>query len=383
MTIRRVHARFLEATPEAGVFFGAGDFNTYSMVLVEIEDDSGHVGYGEALARRGGAMTAVAVESLLAPVLVGSDPRNIEGLWVKMVHQLRAWGHVSGVVMEAVSGADTALWDLAGKIDGRPVWQLLAGAGRREVPVYASSVYIADVDTMVRAALEQQQRGFQRLKVKIGRGSHEGGQNTDLMALRAIREAVGDDLVLVVDANGAYDAAGAIRMGRAMEELDIRWFEEPVYMDDLGGYAQIRSMTSTPLARGETDFGLFTMREVIERRLIDVVQPDLGRCGGVTGARHVWTLAFAHNLAFAPHTGFSGGVSQLAALHVAASAPSLLTMEHMFIDNPCREIFEGGYPQPREGYLTVPDGPGLGLALDWDKVDRYTAATGTTTTTRG
>lgn len=373
MTIANVKARFLEATPEAGVVFGAGDFNTYSMVLVEIHDDAGRVGYGEALARRGGAMTAVAVESLLAPVLIGKDPRNIEGLWVEMVQQLRTWGHVSGVVMEAVSGADTALWDLVGKIEGKPVWQMLAGAGRSEVPVYASSVYISDPDTMVAEALEQQARGFKRLKVKIGRKPHEGGQNADLAALRAIRQAVGDDLVLVVDANGAYDAADAIRMGRAMEPLDIRWFEEPVFMDDLGGYEQIHGMTSTPLARGETDFGVFTMRDVIERRLIDVVQPDLGRCGGITGARHIWTLAYAHNIAFAPHTGFSGGYSQLAALHVAASAPSLLALEHMFIDNPCREIFVGGYPEPTDGMLAVPQGPGLGLEIDLEKVDRYTA----------
>ncbi|WP_371574327.1 mandelate racemase/muconate lactonizing enzyme family protein [Streptomyces sp. NBC_01314] len=372
MTIRRVSARFLEATPAAGVVFGAGDFNTYSMVVVEVEDDSGHIGYGEALARRGGAMTATAVESLLAPVLVGQDPRNIEGLWVRMVGQLRPWGHVSGVVMEAVSGADTALWDLVGKIEGRSVWQLLAGAGRQQVPVYASSVYISDPDTMVREAIAQQKRGFDRLKVKIGRKPGEGGQNADLTALRAIREAVGDDLILVVDANGAYDAADAIRMGRAMEPLDIRWFEEPVFMDDLGGYEQIHRMTSIPLARGETDFGIFTMRDVIERRLIDVAQPDLGRCGGITGARHIWTLAFAHNIAFAPHTGFSGGLSQLAAIHVAAAAPSLLALEYMFIDNPCREIFQGGYPQPEEGLLRVPNGPGLGLQLDMDKIERYT-----------
>lgn len=369
--IHSVRARLLEATPKAGVVFGPGAFNTYSMVLVEVEDEDGNVGYGEALARRGGAMTAVAVESLLAPVLIGEDARNIEGLWVRMVAQLRTWGHTSGVVMEAVSGVDTAIWDLVGKAEGRPVWQLLAGAGREQVLCYASSVYIADLDTMVGQAIEQQQRGFSRLKVKIGRKPHEGGQSADLEALRAIRDAVGDDLILVVDANGAYDAADAIRMGRAMEALDVRWFEEPVPMDDLGGYEQVHRMTSTPLARGETDFGMFTMRDVLQRRLIDVVQPDLGRCGGVTGARHVWTLSYAQNLAFAPHTGFSGGVSQLAAIHVASAAPTLLALENMFIDNPLREIFVGGYPQARNGYIQVPDGPGLGLELDLDKVEQY------------
>ena len=372
MKIESVKATLLEATPEAGVTFGIGAFNTYSMVLVEVRSDDGHVGYGEAIARRGGQMTATAVESLLADVLLGADPHNIEGLWVAMVDQLRRWGHTAGVVMEAVSGVDCALWDLVGKAERRPVWQLLAGAGRTRVPVYSSSVYISDVDTMVAEARQQQERGFRRLKVKIGRAADEGGQTADLEALTAIREAVGDEMVLVVDANGAYDAADAIRIGRKMEDLDIRWFEEPVPADDLAGYERLHAMTSTPLARGETDFGLFTMREVIERRLIDVVQPDLARCGGITGARHVWTLTYAANLAFAPHTGFSGGLSQLAALHTAAAAPTLLCLEHMFIDNPLREIFVGGYPVAKEGFVKVPEGPGFGLELDTDKVERFT-----------
>ena len=370
--IESVKATLLEATPEAGVMFGIGAFTTYSMVLVEVRDDAGHIGYGEAIARRGGAMTATAVEALLSDVLVGKDPRNIEGLWVAMVDRLRRWGHTSGVVMEAVSGVDCALWDLLGKIEDRPVWQLLAGAGRTTVPVYASSVYIADTETMVAEAREQQERGFRRLKVKIGRPESDGGQTADLEALTAIRAAVGDRMTLVVDANGAYDAADAIRMGRAMERVDVRWFEEPVPTDDLAGYARLHQMTSTPLARGETDFGLFTMREVIERRLVDVVQPDLARCGGITGARHVWTLTYAANLAFAPHTGFSGGLSQLAALHTAVAAPTLLALEHMFIDNPLREIFVGGYPQARDGFVAAPTGPGFGLELDLDKVEKFT-----------
>ncbi|GIH17803.1 mandelate racemase/muconate lactonizing enzyme family protein [Rugosimonospora africana] len=371
MKIAHVRARLLEATPEVGVTFGIGAFTTFSMVLVEITTDDGLVGYGEAIARRGGMMTAAAVESLLADVLVGEDPANVEGLWVRMVDRLRRWGHSGGVVIEAISGVDVALWDLIGKAYGLPVWRLLAGAGRTEVPCYASSVYINEIDVMVAEALDQQRRGFSELKVKIGRPEHEGGQRRDLEALAAIREAVGDSMALYVDANGAYDAAGAIRMGRAMEALGIRWFEEPVPPDDLAGYERVHAMTSTPLARGETDFGLFSMRDVIERRLVDVVQPDLARCGGITAARHVWTLTYGANLAFAPHTGFSGGLSHLAALHVAAAAPNLLSLEYMYIDNPLREIFVGGYPMARDGRVTVPDGPGLGLDIDRDKVAAY------------
>lgn len=371
MKISKVTATLLEATPDEGVTFGMGPFNTYSMVLVAVTDEQGVTGYGEAIARLGGQMTVAAVEHLLAAVLVGEDNENIEGLWVKMVERLRRWGHTGGVVIEAVSGVDTALWDLLGKQKGQPVWKLLTGSGRSSVPVYASSVYIASRERMVSEALEQKANGFDRIKIKIGRTQDNGGEREDIAVLHEIREAVGDDTTLVVDANGAYDAATAIKMGRAMEAVDIRWFEEPVPTDDLAGYARLHAMTDTPLARGETDFGLWTLGEVIERRLIDVVQPDLARCGGITGARHVWTQAYFANIAFAPHTGFSGGLSQLAALHTAAASMSLLALEYMFIDNPAREIFVGGYPRPVNGRLAAPEAPGLGLELDFDLIERF------------
>lgn len=370
--IRSVNATLLEATADEGVKFGQGQFNTFQMVLVEVLDDAGHVGYGEALVRRSGEMTVAAVRSLLEPVLLGQDPWNIEGLWTRMVDQLRGWGHTAGIVMEAVSGIDTALWDLVSKQADRPIWQMLTGAGRNEVNCYASSVYIGAIDDMVAEAVKQQERGFERLKIKIGRRATDGGQNADLTALREIRKAVGDRFELVVDANGVYTAADAIRMGRAMEALDIRWFEEPVPMDDLSGYERIHWMTSVPLARGETDFGVFTIGDVINRRLIDIVQPDIGRCGGITGARHMWTLAYSHNIGFAPHTGFSGGISQIAALHVAAAAPNTSTLEYMFIDNPLRELFVGGYPRPHAGRVPVPNGQGIGLKVDGGLVERYT-----------
>jgi D-galactarolactone cycloisomerase len=248
------------------------------------------------------------------------------------------------------------------------------GAGRAEVPCYASSVYMADIDTMVGQAVEQVGRGFRAIKIKIGRSADVSGVAADLEAVAAIRRAVGDGVELMVDANGAYDAATAIRVARQLELSRIAWLEEPVPPDDREGYARVHAMTSVPLATGETEFSLFAFRELIERRLIDVVQPDAARCGGVTGMRQIATLAYAHNLAFAPHTGFSGGVSQLAALQVAASAPTVYMIEHMFIDNPVRELFVEPYPQARAGLLPVPTGPGLGLAVDPNRVAAMTAS---------
>ncbi|MGE0067556.1 MAG: mandelate racemase/muconate lactonizing enzyme family protein [Solirubrobacterales bacterium] len=370
-----VTAELLIARPEHGVSFAIGRYDEFAMVLVRVTTADGLTGYGEALARRGGAMAKTAVEALLAPAVTGADAADIGGLWVTMFERLRRWGHAGGVVVEAISGVDTALWDLAGKRAGEPVWALLHGAGRARVPVYASSVYIDTEAAMVAQALEQRERGFGAIKVKIGRPAEEGGVRADLGALTAIREAVGAEVELYVDANGAYDAATAIRVGRALEELEVGWLEEPVPADDVDGYRRVHQMTATPLAAGESVFAAAGFQRLLAEGLIDYVQPDLGRCGGVTAAMQASTLCDVAGKAFAPHTGFSGGISHLAALHVAAAAPRLASLEYMFIDNPAREIFAAGYPEPEAGTLAVPDGPGLGLELDHERIASLVVAT--------
>lgn len=372
MKIESVTARVLAARPERGVVFAIGPYDVFVLVLVEVRTEDGLIGHGEAIARRAPAMAKAAVEGLLAPVVVGRDARDIGGVWVTMLDQLRRWGHAYGVVVEAISGVDCALWDVAGKAAGEPVWRLLHGAGRTEIPVYASSVYIDEFDVMVGQALEQVENGFGAVKVKIGRTAAHGGIRGDVEAVARIRRAVGDGIELMVDANGAYDAARAIQVGRALEELDVKWLEEPVPADDVEAYRRIHAMTSTPLAAGESHFSVFSFRPLVAEGLIDYIQPDLGRCGGITSAQQIAALTYAHNRAFAPHTGFSGGLSQLAALHVAAAAPTLEAVEYMFIDNPARELFIDGYPRPEAGRLRVPDAPGLGLELDRKRIERMT-----------
>jgi D-galactarolactone cycloisomerase len=368
MIIESVDADVLVGKPDRGVQFAIGRYDEFSLVLVTIRTDTDLVGYGEAIARRGAKMTAAAVSSLLSPVLVGADPANIGGLWMKMFDQLRRWGHAGGVVVEAMSGVDSALWDIAGKAAGLPVWRLLHGTGRERVPVYASSVYIDADDVMVAQAQEQVAAGFRAVKVKIGRDTADGGFRADISAVAKIREAVGANIDLMVDANGAFDAATAIRVGRALEDLDVTWLEEPVPPDDLDGYRRVRSMTSTPLAAGESIFGAIGFDSFIREGLIDYVQPDLGRCGGMTAAIQISALGFAAHRLMAPHTGFSGGLSQLAALHLAAAVPELFALEYMFIDNPARELFIDGYPDVENGMLQTPQGPGWGLELDLERV---------------
>lgn len=372
MRIAQVSAQVLEARPERALQFGIGRFDTFSCVLVTVVAEDGTKGYGEAMTRRAPAMTQAAVEHLLAPGFRGREVENIEGNWLAGLELLRRWGHTHGVVMEALSGVDIALWDLVGKLAGQPVWRLLHGAGRQDIPCYASSVYIDTVDAMRDQALQQVQAGFTAIKVKVGRSSNLTDVNADIGVIREIRNAVGPDIELMIDANGRYDAATAIRLATALNGADIAWFEEPVPPDDRNGYARIRQACRTPLATGETEFSLFGFRDLLEHDLIDVVQPDVARSGGITGARHAATLCLAYNKAFAPHTGFSGGVSHLASLHLAAAAPTLKTYEYMFIDNPLMQLFTEPFPKAADGYVHVPDRPGLGLDLDDEIIEKYT-----------
>lgn len=363
MKIVDVRAGISRTEAGAPVKFALGPYGTYSAVIVEVEADEGLVGRGEAIARLGPEMAQAAVIHLLRDVLLDEDPRNIQRLWLRMMNQMRRWGHSTGVVVEAISGVDIALWDLIGQAEGRPVWQLLYGVGRSMVPCYASSIYINEVETMRQEAVRQVAAGFSGVKVKIGLRIDRVGQGGDLDAICAIRDAVGKDIEIYVDANGAYDACGAIRVAKALEEFDIAWFEEPLPPDDLDGYAQLHRSTSIPLARGETDFSVFAFQQLASRRLVDVLQPDMARCGGITAGRQIGELAYAHNMRFAPHTGFSGGLSALAALHVASASPSLETYEYMYIDNPARDIFVEGFPVPDCGQIAVPKAPGLGLTV--------------------
>ena len=364
MQIASVKCRMLSGTLETPIQFGIGAFPTFAATLVEITTDDGLTGVGEAIVRKAPQVARTVVEQLLTPVLLGRDPHDVEGLWDEMFQQLRGWGHWRGFVFEAMSGVDTALWDILGKAAGLPVYKVLGGAGRSRVPCYASSVYFAEIGQMVAQAKEQAAAGHRAIKVKIGRNPAMGGRRTDVASVKAIRDALGESVDIMLDVNSAYDAGTAIGVCRQLEAEDITWIEEPVPPDDYEGYRRVREGQGIPVAAGESEFGVFGFRELIASGAIDILQPDVARVGGFTGARRVGALAHAHNLRYAPHTGFSAGVSHLAALHVAASVPNLMTYEYFFAPNPLRDLFTDRFPVPQDGFITVPSGPGLGLKLD-------------------
>lgn len=350
---------------------GVATFSGYYMSLVKVTTTDGLVGYGESLARYQPRVWSDLVNDVLGPQVVGRDPFDVEGTWQHLYRSFGSFsGHSRGIFLEAMSGIDIALWDLRGKATGQPVYKLLGG-GRNEIAAYGSSVLVQETAAMVARAVDMVEQGFTWLKVKIGRAP-----KLEREVLTEIRAAVGDDITLTVDANGAYSFAEAQVVARTLKELGVAWFEEPFRTEDRRGYAKLRQVSAVPLAAGEGEFTRFGMHELLETNAIDIIQPDVARSGGITETRKMATLASLYNAKYAPHVGGSGAVCAAASVHLAASSPEFMTYECSINPNPLRDELVAGEPvghgsQVRDGMLPVPDRPGLGIEIDENVVARY------------
>ncbi|WP_164992453.1 mandelate racemase/muconate lactonizing enzyme family protein [Streptomyces sp. L2] len=337
--------------------------------LVKVHAEDGSVGIGECYGLPSPEVTATVVSTVLAPLLVGQDALATTAVWDRLFKGQAAGGHNRGFYLEALAGIDLALWDLRGKIAGEPVHRLLGGPVRTRIDCYASPVALhADPEDSARQALYYTGKGFRALKVKIGRGAR-----TDRAHLGAVREAVGPDVEILTDVNCAYDLDEATRVGSVLRDLDISWYEEPLQVDDLRNLRELRRRTGLTIVNGETHFTRFDLRDSLLYEAIDVFMPNVARCGGITEATRIAALASSFHVDIAPH-GVGSGVSLAAALHLCAATPNLRTYEYNRLPNPIRENILVESPEFRDGALTVPTGPGLGIELDEAVVDRYTVA---------
>lgn len=345
-----------------------GSFGTISIVVVEVRTDAGLTGYGEALARYSPRSYATLIDEQLKPRVVGADPFDAGALWQKMYRTFS--GRSGGVLIEAISAIDIALWDLMGKALDKPVYKLLAGSGRPRVHAYASSIAWASDDVAVgqlRTALAQ---GFDLVKVKIG-----GPADAAIARCKLLREIAGPRVRLCADANWAFDVDDAVRVSRALLDLDYYWFEEPIVPEDLAGYRHLRAAVPIRFTAGESEHTAFGARDLIASRAIGIVQPDVARSGGISETRNIAALAAAFHVGYAPHVGASGAVCAAASLHLAAAMPNFVTFECMTFRNPLREkLTKTKVADPDalvDGTVAVPQGPGLGIELDFDVVDQY------------
>lgn len=340
--------------------------------LIRVESRDGTVGWGEAFGPP--RTTATLVEELFSDIVVGMNPFEVESLCEQNYAGLYHFGS-SGIIQSASSGIDIALWDLIGTSLGSSVGELLGGRKRSTVTPYASTMYITewdqDPEVPIRAAVDE---GFTAAKIKIGRGI-----NDDIERVRTALELLDGDARLMVDCNGNYRADQAIKLARALEPYDVHWIEEPLPPEDLLGYERLRERVDVSIAAGEAAYARFEFQELFDRGIVDIAQPDVCKCGGLSEARLIAKMATTHNISISPHN-WTGAIGLAASLQYVASLPRYphstnvpeeLLFEFDRADNVLREELLESPIDPTGGTVAIPDGPGLGVEVDREIVDEY------------
>ncbi len=336
--------------------------------LIKIHTDDGSVGLGSVYSHP--ELVRTVIEGQLRDFLVGEDPTNVERLWDRMYSVTRWYGR-KGAAMSALGGVDMALWDLRGKAAGKPVYQLL-GAKRNRVKAYASALlWKDDPAELDEEAKRHVANGYRAVKTRLGRN-----YEYDSAGVRILREAVGPDVRIQVDGNARYSLDQARRVLPKFREAGIFWLEEPFAPEDVDNYLALRpDLNGIPLAAGENDFGLQGFRELIDRRMVDIVQPDCCRAGGITECRCVGASAENAGLRVAPHT-WSDAVAMVGNMHVVASLSNSITVEMDQTGNPFIDDLLVEKLRVEEGELAMPQSPGLGIELNDEVVERYTLPAG-------
>lgn len=386
MNIRSITSYRLRVPIGDKTFYSSqAKFPERNSYLVRIETDSGLTGWGEGGQYGPAAPVAACVDEVLAPRLIGRDPTEPVRIWEELYAFSRDFGQ-RGTYVEAISALDIALWDIAAQSAGLPVWKMLGGRFRERVTAYATGCYYPEDYRDFPALMKKLEAevsgyagaGFDFMKVKIGLLPLE----QDVARLRMIREAVGLDVGLMVDANHAYNAGTAVRMGHMMAPFGILAFEEPVPPEDREGYRKVRAENPIPVAGGECDFTRYGFRDLIAGGCVDIAQPDIAACGGFTAFTQILTLANAYSVAVLPHV-WGSGIAVAAALQAVAIIPPfphtanplpLLNDPVLEFDrtkNPLRDDLLEERFALEHGGLAIPNRPGLGVSLREDKLAQF------------
>ena len=350
--------------------------------LVEVRTDEDIVGWGECF---GAGNVAVAnktiVERVIAPMLVGQNPLERERLWHGVYNLLRDHGQ-KGMPLQALSGVDIALWDIAGKFYNAPLCQLVGGKCRERVQVYGYGMMLrreknlAPLFAEEAAALEA--RGFRAVKMKIGRGARE-----DIHLVESVRKALKDETELMADANHCYTVNDALKVGRAMDAMDVHWFEEPVAPEDRGGYRRLRDQLKTNIAGGEAEFSRWGWRDLLRAGCVDIAQPEVCGLGGISEYLKVLALAHADFVPVVNHV-WGSAVAVAVNLHLLAAMPDMPgglhprppmleydTTPNLFREQLSAEPLNIDAEVRKDGCAPVPEAPGIGLTPDPDFIKKY------------
>jgi L-alanine-DL-glutamate epimerase-like enolase superfamily enzyme len=345
-------------------------------LVIKVHTDEGIVGIGEvdsapeAVAALVERESSHAIAGSLRDLLIGEDPRDVERLWRKMYRGLIYIGR-RGIALHALSGIDIALWDIKGKAEGKPVYELLGGAKREEVRAYASRLMPDTPEETAEAVTALCEDGF--TAVKLGWGPLGRDPAHDVRLAAAAKEAAGDECEILIDAGFGYgaDAKTAIGVARELEQLGIFWLEEPFEPDEYEAYAELADAVEIRVAAGEQDTTVWGFRELIERGHVDLVQPDVTRCGGITEWLRIAELARSRGVETVPHA-WKSGIIKAASLQCNAVIPDALFQEYCVADTPINQtLTRERLPVQNGGTIRIPTEPGIGVTLDDEVVARY------------
>ena len=385
MKIVDVRAQWLHCpiAPERQHVSDFGRIASFDMALVRVEADDGSIGWGEAKAAVGSAgscATLVAcINDELGPALIGLDPRRVNGAADLMYNGPRASYAAArgrtfpilgrrGLTVSAMSGVDMALWDLLGRSLDAPVVDLWGGPCRSNMPLYASGGW-ADADGIGNELGKYVAAGFGAVKMRVG--VIDGTVDASVTRVAAAREALGAEVELMVDAHGTFSVPEAKRFAAGVESHGVRWFEEPVSADDRVGMAEVRASTSVAIAAGESEFTRFDFAELVERRAVDVLQPDLAICGGPSEGRRIAALAETHQLELAPHC-WGSALSFRAGVSLAFASQAASVIEYSLGANPLLHDLADEPVIVENGRVGVPASPGLGVTPRQEFIDEFT-----------
>lgn len=337
-------------------------FRFHQWLTCEIETEDGTIGIGNAALAP--SVVKKAIDDWYAPMVIGEDPFDYAYIWEKMYRRSHAWGR-KGIGMTAISAIDIAIWDLMGKLAGKPVFKLLGGRTRDKIKTYYSKLYAGPIDVMQKEAEEAMKGGYTAFKSRFGYGPRDGmpGMRENLKRVEAVREVIGYDNDLMLECYMGWNIDYAKRMLPKLEKYEPRWLEEPVIADDVNGYAELNAMNIVPISGGEHEFSIIGCADLLRKGAVSVLQYDTNRVGGITAAQKINAIAEAFQVPVIPHAG------QMHNYHLTMANLNCPISEYFPVfdvevgNELFYYIFEGD-PEAVDGYLQLDDDlPGLGITI--------------------
>lgn len=359
-------AEQLQTLGQSSYYFEAEWREVYSVLsqscFVKLTTNTGHVGWGEAQAPMVPEVAGTLLRELLAPLVVGSDPRQHEVIFDRLYRSMNVRGHTTGFMLDAIAGIDLALWDLKGRLYHAPVCELLGGSFRERLPAYISGIRMPDTASRVQSAREAVLQGYSGVKAYLGRSaSHDAAE------MRALRAGLPDGAEIETDLFWKYDRATAIRLGRIADEVEAAWLESPLAPEDIAGHAALAAAIDTPVAVGEPLRTARSFRDWLDAEALDIAQPDVLRTG-ITEGKKIADLAHVYHREVAFHTSTFLGVGLAATFHLAAAIPNFRVQEHQPVSMDITNRFVFPALEVDHGEIVVPLGDGFGVTIDEDRL---------------